>query len=122
MLVRSAHHTAQRSSGGAGAAGLQLEDAGGPAHEQRTYWLGALETLVERAQAFSKSGPVRWGWCRTIKSFLFVFEAANRIVVEKPSWSNSTRYATYLFEMESPTPVDEQVRRLGPLLPCCVPL
>ncbi len=51
MLVRSAHHTAQRSSGGAGAAGLQLEDAGGPANEQRTYWLGALETLVERKRS-----------------------------------------------------------------------
>ncbi|KAK9820871.1 hypothetical protein WJX81_008233 [Elliptochloris bilobata] len=76
------------------------------------YWLGALESVIERAHAFSQSGaPVQWGWCRAIKSFLFVFEAANRIVVEKPSWSNSTRFATYLFEMETPMPVDEQARR-----------
>lgn len=122
MVARSASHTAPRSSGGAREAVLQLEDAGGPAHEQHVYWLGALECLIERAQAFSQSGaPVRWGWCRTIKSFLFVFEAANRIVVEKPSWSNSTRYATYLFEMESPTPVDEQARRRTPCrcAACC---
>ena len=51
---------------------------------------------------------------RVITSFLFVFEAANRIVVEKPGWGSSTRFATYLFEMETPMPVDEQAR-WGPL-------
>jgi len=48
--------------------------------------------------------------CSAIKSFLFVFEAANRIVVEKPGAPGGTRYATYLFELESAVPVDAQAR------------
>ena len=36
---------------------------------------------------------------------MFVFEAANRIVVEKPEYS----HATYFFELEQPLPVHAQV-------------
>ena len=38
---------------------------------------------------------------------MFVFEAANRIVVEKPEYS----HATYFFELEQPLPVHAQVGR-----------
>ena len=38
---------------------------------------------------------------------MFVFEAANRIVVEKPEYS----HATYFFELEQPLPVHAQVKQ-----------
>jgi hypothetical protein len=50
-----------------------------------------------------------------------VFEDANRIVVEKPGAAGGTRYATYLFELESAVPVDAQARRSAlwaPPRPC----
>ena len=37
---------------------------------------------------------------------MFVFEAANRIVVEKPCYG----HATYFFDLEEPLPVTDQVR------------
>lgn len=44
--------------------------------------------------------------CRQLRAFVFVFEAAHRIVVETPEYGN----ATYFFELESPMPVAAQVR------------
>ena len=41
------------------------EDAAAPANAPAGYWLGALESLIERADAFSQTGArVQWGWCR----------------------------------------------------------
>jgi hypothetical protein len=55
---------------------------------------------------FSGSAPpVKWGWCRELQSFIFVFEAANRIVLERPEYG----MATYFFEMEQPLSANEQV-------------
>jgi hypothetical protein len=42
--------------------------------------------------------------CRQLRAFVFVFEAANRIVVEKPEF----KHATYFFEIEEPLPVASQ--------------
>lgn len=42
---------------------------------------------------------------RELQAFLFVFEAANRIVVEKPEYAN----ASYFFDLEEPLPVAAQV-------------
>ena len=42
---------------------------------------------------------------RRLRSFIFVFESANRIVWEPPLQGN----ATYLFELESPLPIALQV-------------
>lgn len=44
-------------------------------------------------------------WRRELQAFVFVFEAANCIVVEKPEYAN----ATYFFDMEEPLPVAAQV-------------
>lgn len=43
--------------------------------------------------------------CRELEAFLFVFEAGNRIVMEKPKYS----HATYFFEIEEPLPISCQV-------------
>ena len=43
--------------------------------------------------------------CRELEAFVFVFEAANRIVLEKPKYS----HATYFFEIEEPLPISCQV-------------
>ena len=41
------------------------EDAAALVNAPAGYWLGALESLVERADAFSQTGArVQWGWCR----------------------------------------------------------
>ena len=45
------------------------------------------------------------GCGRRLRSFLFIFEQANRIIWEPPLHGN----ATYLFEIESPLPIDDQV-------------
>ncbi|KAL3145746.1 hypothetical protein ABBQ38_015126 [Trebouxia sp. C0009 RCD-2024] len=83
---------------------LESEDSG--KHE---YCLLALEHLLERAEAYSlNSEPVRWGWCRELSSFVFVFANANRVVVEKPCYG----HATYFFDLEEPLPVSSQVQRL----------
>jgi len=44
--------------------------------------------------------------CRELRAFVFVFHAANRIVVETPAYGN----ATFFFEIEQPMPVAQQVR------------
>ncbi|KAL3156076.1 hypothetical protein ABBQ32_013064 [Trebouxia sp. C0010 RCD-2024] len=86
--------------------GVVLEGEEGGKHE---YCLLALEHLLERAEAYSlNSEPVRWGWCRELSSFVFVFAKANRIVVEKPCYG----HATYFFDLEEPLPVSSQVQRL----------
>lgn len=41
---------------------------------------------------------------RELSSFVFVFEGANRIVVEKPCYG----HATYFFDLEEPLPVSSQ--------------
>jgi len=51
---------------------------------------------------------VKWGWCRELQSFIFVFEAANRIVLERPQYG----MATYFFEMEQPLSATEQMNRI----------
>ena len=43
--------------------------------------------------------------CRELTSFVFIFESANRIVVEKPNYG----HATYFFDLEEPLPVADQV-------------
>lgn len=41
------------------------EDTAALASAPAGYWLGALESLIERADAFSQTGArVQWGWCR----------------------------------------------------------
>jgi hypothetical protein len=42
---------------------------------------------------------------RELRSFVFVFDAANRIAVETPAYGN----ATFFFEIEQPMPVSQQV-------------
>ena len=42
--------------------------------------------------------------CRELSSFVFVFEGANRIVVEKPCYG----HATYFFDLEEPLSVSSQ--------------
>ena len=44
---------------------------------------------------------------RELQAFVFVFEAANRIVVEVPEY----KHATYFFDLEQPLPVSAQVCR-----------
>ena len=46
--------------------------------------------------------------CRDIQAFVFIFEEANRIVVEKPEYG----FATYFFEIEAGLSIAAQV---GPL-------
>ncbi len=47
----------------------------------------------------------RYCACRELDAFVFVFETANRIVVEEPKF----RHATYFFEIEEPLPISCQV-------------
>ena len=47
---------------------------------------------------------------RELDAFLFVFETANRIVVEEPKFN----HATYFFEIEEPLPTSCQVTCLQP--------
>lgn len=51
--------------------------------------------------------------CRELSSFVFVFEGANRIVVEKPCYG----HATYFFDLEEPLPVSSQAS--SPYSPGC---
>ena len=61
---------AQRRAGGAAAPPAGAE-ASGAARAPAGYWLGALESLMERARAFSDGGAaVRWGWCRCARRAL----------------------------------------------------
>jgi len=54
-----------------GAAAPPAVEAGAAARAPGSYWLGALESLMERARAFSDGGAaVRWGWCRCARSAL----------------------------------------------------
>ncbi|DBA75526.1 hypothetical protein WJX79_007572 [Trebouxia sp. C0005] len=90
-------------------AGMRSSVAEGEDGGKHEYCLLALEHLLERADAYTTaSQPVRWGWCRELSSFVFVFEGANRIVVEKPCYG----HATYFFDLEEPLPVSAQVQRL----------
>lgn len=43
--------------------------------------------------------------CSELEAFVFVFEAANRMVLEKPKYN----HATYFFEIEEPLPISCQV-------------
>ena len=47
---------------------------------------------------------VQWGWCRELQSFLFVFEQANRIILERPEYG----MASYFFEIEEPMSIPDQ--------------
>ena len=47
---------------------------------------------------------------RPLRSFLFVFEPCNCLVLETPRYG----HATWFFEMEEPMPVEDQVRRFLP--------
>lgn len=76
-----------------------------PAHRPLAV-LTALVQLAEDSRAADQ--PVQWGWCRELSAFVFVFEVANRIVVETPEYG----HATYIFDLESPMPTALQVRRL----------
>ena len=53
---------------------------------------------------------------------MFVFEGANRIVVEKPCYG----HATYFFDLEEPLPVSAQVCQFTPpnskIKTCCMQL
>ncbi|BDA50725.1 hypothetical protein COCOBI_16-4020 [Coccomyxa sp. Obi] len=99
---------------GPGAGGANTGPSGAGASERRDrYTLYALQCLIEAAHKYvTAAEPVRWGWCRELQAFVFVFEAANRIVVEKPEYAN----ATYFFDMEEPLPVAAQVQRLVAVL------
>ncbi|DBA80496.1 hypothetical protein WJX77_011409 [Trebouxia sp. C0004] len=90
-------------------AGIRSSGVEGEESGKHEYCLLALEHLLERADAYTTaSQPVHWGWCRELSSFVFVFEGANRIVVEKPCYG----HATYFFDLEEPLPVSAQVQRL----------
>ncbi|CAL8465089.1 g4624 [Coccomyxa elongata] len=99
---------------GAGTGGANTGPGGAAAAERRDrYTLYALQCLIEAARKYETAAEaVRWGWCRELQAFVFVFEAANRIVVEKPEYAN----ATYFFDMEEPLPVAAQVQRLVAVL------
>uniref|UniRef100_A0A061RYB6 Uncharacterized protein n=1 Tax=Tetraselmis sp. GSL018 TaxID=582737 RepID=A0A061RYB6_9CHLO len=99
----------------------QQDQQGPPAargKDSRAYSIAALKCLLERVRAYSQPrgnrvdgasrSPVSWGWCRELHSFLFVFEAANRIILERPEYG----MASYFFEMEEPMSVSDQVARL----------
>mmetsp|Transcript_23018 Transcript_23018/g.63930 ORF Transcript_23018/g.63930 Transcript_23018/m.63930 type:complete len:549 (+) Transcript_23018:38-1684(+) len=78
----------------------------------RAYSITALKCLMERCDAYSllrsDSTPVWWGWCCELRSFVFAFEQANRIVLERPEYG----MASYFFEMEQPMSTKDQVARL----------
>ncbi|EFJ30950.1 hypothetical protein SELMODRAFT_88641 [Selaginella moellendorffii] len=97
------------------------------------YCLACLVTLIEQASLLLKQRkwPVRWGWCRALNAFLFVFEKHNRqgyfiswtpqnnsslyrIVVERPEYG----FATYFFELVQSLPVKWQVDRLIKVMSC----
>ncbi|KAH8970470.1 hypothetical protein BDL97_02G089700 [Sphagnum fallax] len=73
------------------------------------YCLACLVTLIEQTKSLRRrKWPVEWGWCRRLRSFLFVFEKHNRIVLERPEYG----FATYFFELVQSLPVRWQVKRL----------
>ncbi|XP_024364024.1 uncharacterized protein [Physcomitrium patens] len=73
------------------------------------YCLACLSSLIEQTRSLRKRNwPVEWGWCRRLRSFLFVFEKHNRIVLERPEYG----YATYFFELVQSLPVKWQTQRL----------
>uniref|UniRef100_A0A7S1T0Z5 Uncharacterized protein n=1 Tax=Tetraselmis chuii TaxID=63592 RepID=A0A7S1T0Z5_9CHLO len=85
------------------------------AKKSKRYCTEALKCLIERVHAYEQTSassgsapPVKWGWCRELQSFIFVFEAANRIVLERPEYG----MATYFFEMEQPLSANEQMKRM----------
>ncbi|XP_068663452.1 uncharacterized protein [Aristolochia californica] len=74
-----------------------------------SYCLSCLISLVEQTQYLQfRKWPVEWGWCRELRSFIFVFKRHNRIVLERPEYG----YATYFFELVGSVPIDWQIRRL----------
>ncbi|MCD9637805.1 hypothetical protein HAX54_021309 [Datura stramonium] len=77
--------------------------------EKASYCLACLVSLIDQARYLNfRKWPVEWGWCRDLRSFIFVFERHNRIVVERPEYG----YATYFFELVDSSPIDWQIRRL----------
>ncbi|KAH0452873.1 hypothetical protein IEQ34_017197 [Dendrobium chrysotoxum] len=73
------------------------------------YCLAGLISLIEQVRYLRfRQTPIDWGWCRDLQSFIFVFEAHNRIVLERPEYG----YATYFFELVDSLPIDWQIRRL----------
>ncbi|XP_024542497.1 uncharacterized protein LOC9648160 isoform X1 [Selaginella moellendorffii] len=79
------------------------------------YCLACLVTLIEQTRLLKqRKWPVRWGWCRALNAFLFVFEKHNRIVVERPEYG----FATYFFELVQSLPVKWQVDRLIKVMSC----
>ncbi|KAK9841156.1 hypothetical protein WJX74_001053 [Apatococcus lobatus] len=102
---------------GLGRRGAAFGDAGsGPAYEGQPgpamptsaarYCLDALRIMLEFTQ--THEGSNSWGWSRQIQAFVFIFEEANRIVVEKPEYG----FATYFFEIEDGLSIAAQVCRL----------
>ncbi|XP_021891328.1 uncharacterized protein LOC110809728 [Carica papaya] len=74
-----------------------------------SYCLACLFSLVEQARYLQfRKWPVEWGWCRDLKSFIFVFERHKRIVLERPEYG----YATYFFELVYSSPIEWQIKRL----------
>ncbi|XP_052190243.1 uncharacterized protein LOC127799966 isoform X2 [Diospyros lotus] len=77
--------------------------------EKNSYCLACLLSLIEQARYLRfRNWPVDWCWCRDLRSFIFVFERHNRIVLERPEYG----YATYFFELVDSPPIDWQIKRL----------
>lgn len=73
------------------------------------YSIESLAAILEQCTAVKRYGwPALWGWSRKCKSFVFVFDRHNRIVLEWPEYPN----ATYFFELESGIEAIWQVNRL----------
>ena len=53
-------------------------------------------------------GECRWGWCRQVASFVFLFPRHNCVVVERPEYGR----ATYFFELEAHRPTTWQLQRI----------
>eukprot|EP00891_Asterochloris_glomerata_P001968 jgi/Astpho2/1968/Aster-00477 len=110
---------------------------------QHPYSLSYLRCLIKQAQqAQTAESRVQWGWVGRLASFVFVFPEANRLVVERPqvlpqvlvllpcsSWfaamvaskaqsCTALQYAnaTYLFCLEEPLPIRDQIHRLVAVL------
>ncbi|KAK9861338.1 hypothetical protein WJX84_010767 [Apatococcus fuscideae] len=99
---------ARRSMLGEAAAGPASDGETGPSMSTAAarYCLDSLRILLDCTRAFE--GANSWGWSREIQAFVFIFEGANRIAVEKPEYG----FATYFFEIENGLSIAAQVCRL----------
>ncbi|KAG0480239.1 hypothetical protein HPP92_011097 [Vanilla planifolia] len=88
---------------------LRLTSGRSKKASRAVYCLSCLISLIEQARYLQfRQSPVEWGWCRDLQSFIFVFQAHNRIVLERPEYG----YATYFYELVASLPTSGQIKRL----------